>query len=77
MGPDFITPTEYKFIVEVIYDKKKEIEFQFTNMFDAFKKFESLDDCGDAVEFATYTLTEPNFRKTTKTIYKNGKKAIH
>lgn len=77
MEIDFISPTEYKFVIEVFYDRNKEFEFQFTNMVDAFKKFESLSDSGDSVECATYTLIEPNFRKTTKTIYKNGRIATN
>jgi hypothetical protein len=76
MELDFISPVEYKFIVRVLYDMEYDHEFQFTNIVDAFKKFESFIDCGNAKEFATYILVEPNFRETIKTIHKNGKVAI-
>jgi hypothetical protein len=76
MDLDFISPVEYKFVIRVLYDKEYDHQFIFTNIIDAFKKFESFTDSGDAKEFATYTLTEPNSRETTKTIYKDGKVAI-
>jgi hypothetical protein len=76
MEPDFISPTEYQFIVKIIYDTQEEINFVFTSMVDALKRFESFTDCGEAEEFATYVLVEPNLRQLTKTIYKDGRVAI-
>lgn len=76
MELDFISPVEYKFIVKVLYDRQYDHQFQFTNIVDAFKKFDSLIDSGNAKEYATYILVEPNFRETTKTIYTDGKVAI-
>jgi hypothetical protein len=75
MEPDFILPTEYQFIVKAIYDTGEEIQFIFTSMIDAVKKFESFSDCGEANNFATYIIIEPNLRQTTKTIYKDGRVA--
>ena len=73
---DFITPTEYMFKVKVYVDDTPREEYVFTNIHDAFKTFDQAKQNFDFEKYYTYTLTEPNGRQSTKTIYKDGRVAI-
>jgi len=48
-------------------------EMKMTDALTAVHSFDKCSDFGDAKEYATYNLSEPNGKMHTKNFYRNGK----
>jgi hypothetical protein len=57
----------------IAYDGEMVSTHQFADALTAVHTFDKCSDYGDAKEYATYNLSEPNGKMHTKNFYRNGK----
>ena len=59
--------------LSIFYDGKIFSNFNFSDALTAVHAFDKCVDFGDAIEYATYNLSEPSGKMHTKNFYRNGK----
>lgn len=59
--------------LSILYDGKLVSNYKFSDALTAVHTFDKCSDYGDAKEYATYNLSEPNGKMHTKNFYRNGK----
>ena len=57
----------------ISYDGEKISTWTFSDALTAVHEFDKCVDFGNAIEYATYNLSEPNGKMHTKNFYRNGK----
>jgi len=57
----------------IAYDGELLSTHRFWDAIEAVHTFDKCSDYGDAKEYATYNLSEPNGKMHTKNFYRNGK----
>ena len=62
----------YEYAVTISYDGELYSSHRFPDALTAVETWQKCCDYGDAKEFATYNLSEPNGKMHTKTFYRNG-----
>jgi hypothetical protein len=56
----------------IFYDGKIISNHNFSDAISAVHEFDKCSDYGDAKEYATYNLSEPNGKMHTKNFHRNG-----
>jgi hypothetical protein len=64
---------DYNFVITTHYDGDYLSSHRFSDALTAVDAFNKCVDWGDAKEYATYNLLEPNGKMHTKNFYRNGK----
>jgi hypothetical protein len=59
--------------LSISYDGKPFAVWNYSDAVEAVHNFDKCSDYGDAVEYATYNLSEPSGKMHTKNFYRNGK----
>ena len=59
--------------LSISYDGKPIAVWTYSDAVEAVHMFDRCSDYGDAVEYATYNLSEPSGKMHTKNFYRNGK----
>jgi hypothetical protein len=59
--------------LSIFYDGNPVAVWNYSDAVEAVHNFDKCSDYGDAVEYATYNLSEPNGKMHTKNFYRNGK----
>jgi hypothetical protein len=59
--------------LSIAYDGTPVAVWSYSDAIEAVHQFDRCTDCGDAKEYATYNLSEPNGKMHTKNFYRNGK----
>ena len=59
--------------LSISYDGKPFAVWNYSDAVEAVHQFDRCSDYGDAVEYATYNLSEPSGKMHTKNFYRNGK----
>lgn len=67
---------EYTYSLTVYYDDELFAAYRFDNAIDAVDAWNNCFDFGDAKQYATYNLSEPNGKMYTKNFYRNGKVTV-
>jgi antitoxin component YwqK of YwqJK toxin-antitoxin module len=57
----------------ISYDGNPVAVWTYSDAIEAVHNFDKCSDYGDAKEYATYNLSEPNGKMHTKNFYRNGK----
>jgi hypothetical protein len=64
---------DYNYALTIHYDGDYRSSHRFSDALTAVEAFQKCVDAGDAKEYATYNLLEPNGKMHTKNFYRNGK----
>jgi hypothetical protein len=64
---------EYNYVLTTHYDGDYHSSFRFPDALTAVDAFRKCVDAGNAKEYATYNLLEPNGKLHTLNFYTNGK----
>lgn len=67
---------EYNYVLTTHYDGNYFSSHRLENALEAAEAFAKCVDHGNAQEYATYNLLEPNGKMHTKNFYSNGKVTI-
>jgi antitoxin component YwqK of YwqJK toxin-antitoxin module len=59
--------------LSISYDGKPVAVWTYSDAVEAVHNFDKCSDYGDAKEYATYNLSEPNGKMHTKNFHRNGK----
>ncbi len=59
--------------LSIYYDGNPVAIWSYSDALEAVHQFDNCVDHGDAKEYATYNLSEPNGKMHTKNFYRNGK----
>ena len=57
----------------ISYDGERISTWDFSDAISAVHEFDKCSDFGDAINYATYNLSEPSGKMHTKNFYRNGK----
>ena len=63
---------EYNYVLTTHYDGNYHSSFRFQDALTAVDAFRKCVDTGDAKDYATYNLLEPNGKMHTLNFYRNG-----
>jgi hypothetical protein len=67
---------EYNYSLTTSYDGELVNTLRVSDMLEAVNAWTKCVDFGDAKEYATYNLSDPNGKMYTKTFYRNGKVSV-
>jgi hypothetical protein len=72
-NPKGIKPMEYHYVITVHNDGDYFSSFRYPDALSAVSDFNKFEDAGEAKEYRTVNLLEPNGKMHTRNFYRNGK----
>ena len=63
---------DYHYVLTIHYDGNYRSSHRYDNAVDAVEEWHKCVDVGDAKDYATYNLLEPNGKLHTLNFYRNG-----
>jgi hypothetical protein len=67
---------EYSYALTISYDGELVSTMRSADMLETVNAWNKCVDFGDAKEYATYNLSDPNGKMYTKTFYRNGNVSV-
>jgi hypothetical protein len=67
---------EYNYSLTFSYDGELYFTLRTADLMEAVNAWNKCVDYGDAKEYATYNLSDPNGKMYTKTFYRNGNVSV-